>query len=118
MTLTSISIAVDYFGNLVSNPSAQQIKAASSIHVLAFSSRRELLVVESEEVEGVDGFGIDVWEAVHEKARLICHGHEQDPGDSEDMSMNLEDDSNLENALRGAVQSKMAKEHRWKENVG
>ena len=89
----------------------QQIKLASSIHVLAFSSRGDLLLVESE-----GDFTIDKWEEVHQRAKLICHGDEGDEG--EDVSMGSDDVSKLENVLKEAVETKIAKEQRWKESMG
>ena len=91
----------------------QQIKLASSIHVLAFSSRGDLLVVESE-----GDFTIDKWEEVHQRAKLICHGDEGDESESEDVSMDSDDVSKLENVLKEAVETKMAKEQRWKASMG
>ena len=115
MTLTITLIAVNPSGILVVDPSVQQIKLASSIHVLAFSSHGGLLVVESE-----GDFTIDKWEEVHQKAKLICHGDEGNESESEsdDMSMKSDDVSRLENILKDAVERKIAKEQRWKENTG
>lgn len=105
MTLTTTLIAVNPNGILVVDPSVQQIKLASSIHVLAFSSHGGLLVVESE-----GEFTIDKWEEVHQKAKLICHGDEGNESESDDMSMNSDDVSRLENVLKDAVERKIAKE--------
>lgn len=115
MTLTATLVAVNSKDTLIPDPSVQQIKLASSIHVLAFSSHGELLVVESE-----GDFTMDTWEEVYQKAKLICHGEEEYKGEneSEDMSMNSEDVSNLENVLKDAVERKIAKSQRWKESMG
>ena len=91
----------------------QQTKRASSIHLLAFSSRGDLLVVESE-----GDFTIDKWEEVHQRAKLICHGAEGDESESEDVSMNSDDISKLENVLKDAVERQIAKEQRWKQTIG
>lgn len=113
MTLTATLIAVNPDGTLVPDPSVQQIKLASSIHVLAFSSHGGLLVVESE-----GELTMDSWEMVYQRAKLICHGEEADGSESEDVSMNSEDVSKLENVLKDALERKIAKEQRWKESVG
>ena len=119
MTLTTTLITANSSGTLVVDPSVQQIKLASSIHVLAFSSHGELLVVES------DGdFVIDTWEKVYHEAKTICHGEDEDESESEsedlseDLSKNSEDVSKLENALKDAVGRRVASEQRWKESLG
>ena len=91
----------------------QQIKVASSIHVLAFSSRGNLLVVESE-----GDFTIDTWEEVHQRAKLICHGEGGDESESEDVSMDSDGVSKLENVLIEAIETKIAEEQKWKESLG
>ena len=113
MTLTATLIAVDSNGELAVDPSVKRIKLASSIHVLAFSSHGDLLVVESE-----GHFTIDTWNKVHQKARLICHGENGDESESEDVSMNSDDDLNLETVLKDAVERKVANEQRWKTSPG
>ena len=110
MTLTATLVTVDSNDTLVADPSMQQIKLASSIHVLAFSSHGNLLVVESE-----GSFTMDIWEEVHRKAKLICHGEDEDESASEDVSMKSDDASKLEDVLKDAVERKIAKEQRWKE---
>ena len=91
----------------------EEIKLASSTHVLAFSSYGDLLVVESE-----GDFTIDTWERVHQKARLFCHGEEQDESGSEDVSMRLDDVSELATIIKDAVERKVSKEQRWKKDMG
>lgn len=113
MTLTATLVATNPVGTLVIDPSMQQIKLASSIHVLAFSSHGDLLVVESE-----GNFTIDTWEEVHRRAKLICHGEEADESESEDVSMDSDDVPKLENVLKDAVEKKIAKEQRWKKKMG
>ncbi|CAD6574195.1 MAG: exosome non-catalytic core subunit rrp46 [Alectoria sarmentosa] len=113
MTLTAAFVAVNSKDTLVLDPSVQQTKRASSIHLLAFSSRGDLLVVESE-----GDFTIDKWEEVHQRAKLICHGAEGDESESEDVSMNSDDISKLENVLKDAVERQIAKEQRWKQTIG
>ena len=114
MTLTATLIAVDSNGTLVVKPSVKQLELASSIHVLAFSSYGDLLVIESE-----GDFTMNTWDVVHHKARLIC---QQETGDgseseSEDVSMRLDDISKLGNVLRNAVERKVAEEQRWKKSM-
>ena len=113
MSLTATFVAIDSNGALVTQPSMDQIKLASSIHVLAFSSHGDLLVVESE-----GEFTIDEWDEVLQKAKLICYGEVRDESGSEDVSMRLDDVSELGIVLKDAVERKVAKEQRWKKDIG
>ena len=113
MSLTATLVAVDSNGALVMEPSVKQINLASSIHVLAFSSHGDLLVVESE-----GEFTLGEWDKVHQNARLICYGEERDESGSEDVNMKVDDVSELGTVLKDAVERKVAKEQRWKKDVG
>ena len=53
MTLTAALIAVDG-EKMILDPTSEQLKVAASIHVFAFSSHGDLLVVESEGEYGID----------------------------------------------------------------
>ena len=114
-TLTATLVAVDSKGELVVDPSVKRIKLASSIHVLAFSSHGDLLVVESE-----GEFTLDTWNKVYQKARLICHGEEGDKSESESEDVSIESDEalKLETVLKDAVERKVAHEERWKMSMG
>ena len=113
MTLAATLVAVDSNDALVVEPSAEEIKLASSIHVLAFSSFGDLLLVESE-----GDFTRDTLDEVHQEARLTCHGEERDESESEDVSMELDDVPTLAKVLKDAVERKVAEEQRWKKNMG
>ena len=118
MTLSAALVAVQPEHRLSSNPSLDEIKSATSLHVLAFSSHGDLLVIESE-----GDFSLEVWEAVYEKARIVCRGQEGTDEDSEeaDVSMNedvVETDFKLEDLLKNAVQEKILKERKWRESLG
>ncbi len=111
MTLTATLIAVDT-RRLKSDPTVEELKVASSIHVFAFSSHGDLLVVESE-----GEFGIEIWEEAYQKARLVCRGEEENDSESEDVSMDSDNDTKLEDVLRDAVRQKVAREHKWKQDL-
>lgn len=120
-TLTSTFIAVDSSSQLVQDPSIQQLREAESVHVLAFSSHGDLLVVESE-----GEFDIDIWEAVVHKAKQICRGdkndddndNENDEDEDENMNIDSEERRTLEDTLRDTIREKVAREQRWKESLG
>ena len=110
--LVSVLLAIDRTGTLLPDPTAQDLAAASSVHVLAFSSLGKLLVVESE-----GEFSMKDWEEVHEKAKEICLGKEGG-GDGQDVSMHGLENGSLKDMLCGVVQQKAAEEQRWKANLG
>lgn len=102
---------MDSYGKLVQDPSAKQIHSASSVHVLAFSSHGDLLLVESE-----GSFGIDAWEEVVKMARHICHGAEPAESDSQNVPMDSTGELSLENVMRNTMQERMVKDQRWRES--
>lgn len=110
--MTSTLIAINSSGELLQHPSAKQIRSATSVHVLAFSSHGNLLVVESQ-----GEFSINVWEKVYEMAKIICRGTDADDKDNEDMNMDLEQQTSLEKILRITIHEKTVKEQKWKENT-
>ena len=117
MTMTSSLVAVNAEGDLSHHPSAKELSAASSVHVLAFSSLGNPLVVESE-----GDFSMDVWEEVYSEARRICLGPEKEDEDGgEDVQMEgqeRQDSASLQDVLRSAVQSMAGRELKWKESLG
>lgn len=110
MTLTSTLIAVDSFDKLLQDPSAKQVRTASSVHVVAYSSHGDLLVVESE-----GAFSIDTWNEVAERAKYVCQGRSVEDGSREDVDMDTGGRMNLEDVMRSTVKEKIAMEQRWKE---
>ncbi len=76
MTLTATLVAVEPKGTITTDPSPQELRSASSIHVFAFSSLGDLLVVESE-----GDFSMEIWDEVHGRAFMVCHGKDRDDSD-------------------------------------
>ena len=113
MTLTATLVAVNSDATLTADPTVQQVKLASSIHVLAFSSDGVLLVAESE-----GDFMMDTWEEAHQKAKLHCHGENEEESESEDVSMTSENVFKLESVLKDVVERKIAEERKWKDRTG
>jgi exosome complex component RRP46 len=111
MTLTATLIAVTADKELIPDPSAQQVEAATSLHVLSFSSHGNLLVVESE-----GSFPINIWDSVFQKAEQICRGSNAENG-HEDIDMDAGEQRSLEDILRGTMHEKMIKDQSWKENL-
>ena len=110
MTLTSTIIAVVSEG-IVDNPNPEQLEEASSTHVLAFSSKGELLVVESE-----GPFEIDLWEAVVDRGYHICHAEVEDDG-TQDTKMENEGNDEMESFVKSIVGAKVAMDEGWRQSI-
>ena len=89
------------------------MKDASSVHVLAFSSLGELLVVESE-----GDFTFETWQRVHDRAVQACRGTQED--EDEDMDMEVEPTAgpSKEGLLRNVVQEQIFKDQSWMQTPG
>ena len=126
MMLTSTLIAIDADGELVSDPLPKILENATSVHVLAFSSLGDLLIVESE-----GKFSINTWDRVHTKAKQICRGSEAGQDDlggeaeedeDEEMNVDMDTDKNAhgvpckERTLRGIVQEQAKGARRWRQS--
>jgi exosome complex component RRP46 len=94
--------AISPDGCILDAPSVKDLRAASSIHVLAFSSKGDLLVSES---EGHCDF--DKWEEVFEHGRRLCQGHKEQ---GEDADMN---EGDLNGFVRGLVREKVQQDQKW-----
>ena len=116
--MTSALIAVvDHASTLLSDPLPAQMKDVLSIHVFAFSSLGELLVVESE-----GDFTFDVWQRAHDKALHLCRGSQMGKDEKksgeEDVDMDIESPagSSKEDLLRTVIQEKALRDQRWKQS--
>lgn len=103
---------------VVVDPSPTQSWDAESLHVLTFSARGELLVVESEG----GGFEVAVWERVCAVAERVCCGRGVGEMDVEMMDVEGQGQgqgmgSGLEGALRDVVSGKGGREWRWRREV-
>ncbi|KAL8994830.1 MAG: hypothetical protein Q9169_005306 [Polycauliona sp. 2 TL-2023] len=111
MTLTSTLVAVGRSGELVLDASAEAVKQAISLHVLAFSSLGELLVAESEGT-----FDMNIWDQIYTMAEKHCRS--SDSGKmaqtDDDVDMEPSKSDNLEDSLKKIVEEKAARDHRWK----
>ncbi|OJD26443.1 hypothetical protein ACJ73_02174 [Blastomyces percursus] len=110
MVYMSALIAVSPTGNLIESPSNSQIKAAKSLHVLAFSSKGHLLLNESE-----GEFDLDTWDKVYELAQSICTGSPGVRKGDGDVDMdNVKAGQTLEQLLRYTVEDKVREDLAWK----
>ena len=102
----------------MSDPHPTQVKNASSVHVLAFSTLGESLVIESE-----GDFTIGTWQRVHNRAEQVCHGRQNlknDDGEDKDKDVDMEIEpkigSGKEDLLRLIIQEQVRKDQRWKQS--
>jgi exosome complex component RRP46 len=91
---------------IIHNPTLFEIQEAASVHVMAFSSHRELLVSESE-----GNFTMDEWDLVYEHAERICCGV-QETVDID--AMRDEGDGEILQFVKSAMQEKIAADLYWK----
>lgn len=106
MTFTSTLIAINSRDVLTQDPSPKEVETATSVHVLAFSSHGDLLVVESE-----GQFDMVIWEKVAEAAKQVCQGNSRNDGD---VSMEPEQESTMGSFLKDVIGKKVAIDQRWK----
>ena len=111
MTYTSTSLAISPSGEIIQNPSIKDLKIATSIHVLTFSSKGHLLLSESE-----GDFDLDTWDRVFELAESICRdGRRFKIGNDGDVDMADNGGvQSLENFVREVVEDKIRHDHAWK----
>lgn len=109
MTFTATVLAVTSSGDIIRDPSVKNASAATSLHVLAISSKGHLLLNESQ-----GAFDFDTWERVHQRALTICRGV-QPSGSDEDIAM-VEDVEGrpLEGFIRETVDDKVYHDYAWK----
>ncbi|MCJ1396287.1 exosome non-catalytic core subunit rrp46 [Xylographa bjoerkii] len=110
MLVTSTLVAVDSNGNLNHDPSPVEISAATSLHVLAFSSQGRLIVAESE-----GSFDMDTWERATEKASHKCRHFAGSVEGKNDVSMDSDSDVATESFVKARVGDKIAIDQQWKE---
>lgn len=111
MIYTAALVAVSPTGDLIPNPSPKDTKAATSLHVLAFSSKGHLLLNESQ-----GDFNLDTWEKVHDCAETICRGGTkfQLTKDGDVSMAGSGEPQTLEQFVREIVEDKVREEFAWK----
>ena len=85
------------------------IRAASSVHVMAFTSHGDLLVAESE-----GDFTLQDWEAVHDAAKAICCDDSNTSGDMGDEGMG-EKNGSLMMFVKSTLEDKIESDLHWKD---
>lgn len=111
MIYTAALIAVSPTEELIPNPAPKDTKTATSLHVLAFSSKGHLLLNESQ-----GDFDLSTWERVHDCAETICRGGTKFQVSREgDVSMTGSGEpQTLEQFVREVVTDKAREDFSWK----
>lgn len=112
MTFTATVLAVTGSGDIVRDPSAKDASAATSLHVLAISSKGHLLLNESQ-----GAFDFDTWETVHHRAIAICHGALPSVSDGDIAMVEDVEGRPLEGLIREAVEDKIHHDYAWKNDM-
>lgn len=106
MTFSTALLAVTKSGDIISDPSPVDAKAALSLHVLAFSSKGHLLLNESQ-----GRFDFDTWELVRERAYSSCRGAIVAEADG-DIAMG--ENGQADDLIRETVEDHLHREYAWK----
>jgi exosome complex component RRP46 len=109
MTMTSTILAIMEDGKVVQFPTIIEIQQAASVHVLAFTSRGELLVDESE-----GDFNLDDWNLIFEEAQRICCGAGAASGVDAVMDESRSGSGGLTGFLRSTLEAKVTTDLKWK----
>lgn len=109
MTFSAALLAVTKSGDIARNPSAVAAKSATSLHVLAFSSKGHLLLNESH-----GRFDLDTWDSVREQAVLMC-GENASLSSDGDVAMGEGVDTvRLGDFIRETVEDRLHSDYAWK----
>lgn len=93
---------------VVADPSPRELEDARSVHVLAFTSRDELLLVESE-----GDFSLDEWQRAYDAARKICCGREGGTGTDMVLDGDGRDGPDMRHFLQATMEAKVAEDLWW-----
>lgn len=109
MTMTSVFLALTSDGpskKIIQHPTIEEIQRATSVHVLGFTSKGNLLVVESE-----GAFSLEELDEVYEVGKAICC--DEILVETEDMVD--ESSEGLHSFVKSALQEKVQSDLHWKD---
>lgn len=111
MTLSSVFLAYDNTAKgqkVLQNPTMEQIQGASSVHALAFTSKGDLLVLESEGI-----FSLEEWDEIHGAGKANCCGSLA-RSDADMVEEDGDESTNMQYFVRSALQAKVESDLHWK----
>ena len=100
--LTSMVLTVGPKGNVMPHPSPADLGVSISTHVFAFTSKKDLLVVESE-----GALDWTTWERVAETAKRLCCGEARADG-IKTQGQARDEELGLDGQLRNLVRADIA----------
>jgi len=113
MTMTATLLIIS--GNnperkILRNPAPVDIERASSVHVLAFTSKGDLLLAESEGI-----FSVQEWNEVYSEAERVCLGS-MSSEDADAMRDEGEDDvqSGMVGFIKSTLRDKVETDLQWR----
>ena len=109
MTFSSALLGVAASGNIIQDPSPEVAQALASLHVLAFSSKGQLLLNESH-----GRFDFETWESVRERAASICRGKPVPSGDGDIAMDDKPEGARMDGFVREMVEDRLHHDHAWK----
>ncbi|KAF9887699.1 hypothetical protein FE257_009652 [Aspergillus nanangensis] len=109
MTFSATVLGVNTLGEIIREPAPTDAAAATSLHVLAFSSKGHLLLNESR-----GSFDFDTWERIRQRALTICHGTLSGSPDGDVAMVEDVDGQPLEGVVRETVEDKYHQDYAWK----
>lgn len=107
-TAVSLAIPSEENARIISDPDTREAEQASSLHVMAFTSSKELLLVESE-----GSFTESQWDAVLKAGEQLCCRE-----DSKDLDQTMHDgeleSASIKSFIRSVMETKTAGDLHWK----
>lgn len=111
MTFSTALLGVTRAGTIIQDPLSADADTITSLHVLAFSSKGQLLL------NGSEGrFDFETWESVRERAASLCRGTPTPVlGSDGDVAMGEKSDAaRLDGFVREAEEDRLHHDHAWK----
>ncbi|KAI5293153.1 RNA helicase [Ascosphaera acerosa] len=116
MTFTAVLVAATRDGRLLRDPRPDEIRAAASLHALAFASTGRLLYTADE-----GRFDLPTYDAVYELAESAClaaakrtGGDEDGGGDVQMDAPTAEEQQSLDTFVRNVVEDKVREDMAWR----
>ena len=113
-TLASVLLAISSDGSsttIIRNPTLQEFQAASSVHVLAFTSHGQLLAAESE-----GAFTLQDWDEIYEVAKGLCYKYIETSDENIMQGAGLEGKTGgMMMFVKSALEEKVSADLHWKD---
>ena len=108
-TIASTFVAILPNGSLILDPNIKTLPNALSVHAIAFSSQKQLMLVESEGL-----FDMDTWDTVTQLAESACCRRSGDDGGDGDMDQG---EKTVEGFIKDTVESRLHSIEAWRQRI-